>query len=121
MQLSDCLSEDPRLISPFLAILGTSIQKIRAIKPFQAFSLERVGTVGTIPERSEDHLPNMDDIQTFAKRTESHIDQQQSVIAWMKLLPYFFGDLFMLLSVMFIFAGTVLLLGPWRRPQNKGM
>ena len=37
MQLSDCLSEDPRLISPFLAILGTSIQKIRAIKPFQAF------------------------------------------------------------------------------------
>ena len=29
-----------------------------------------------------------------------------------ELLPYFFGDLFMLLSVMFIFAGTVLLLGP---------
>jgi hypothetical protein len=36
-----------------------------------------------------------------------------------ELLPYFFGDLFMLLSVMSIFAGTVLLLGPWRRPKTK--
>ena len=121
MQLSDCLSEDPRLISPFSAILGTSIQKIRAIKPFQAFlrtSWNRRNHPRKVGGSSAKHGWHTN----FAKRTESQwITYRSTTICncMDELLPYFFGDLFMLLSVMFIFAGTVLLLGPWRRPKTK--
>ena len=97
MQLSDCLSEDPRLISPFLAILGTSIQKIRAIKPFQAFlrtSWNRRNHPRKVGGSSAKHGWHTN----FAKRTEAHINQQQwqtitntIIIAWMNFCPTFWG------------------------------
>ena len=72
--LCSCLTVSVKIHAWFHLFWRSWAPAFRRSVPLSHFklSLERVGTVGTIPERSEDHLPNMDYIQTLQKG-QNHI------------------------------------------------